>query len=128
MTATTDSLKRDVLLVLIAQAVLMLITAAVIFLVMGGSAAFSAIYGSLITLVGTGWMGHRVDQAGTFAEQDNSAGSALALYGGAVQRFLFVLAALAVGMGLLKLSPLPLLAGFAITQLGYLVIVFKRTS
>jgi ATP synthase protein I len=128
MTATTDSLKRDVLLVLIAQAVLMLITAAVIFLVMGGSAAFSAIYGSLVTLAGTGWTGHRVDRASTFAEQGNLAGSALVLYGGVVQRYLFVLAALAVGMGLLKLSPLPLLAGFVITHLGYLVVVFKRKS
>lgn len=41
------------------------------------------------------------------------------LYLGALERFVFVAAAFAVGIAALKLAPLPLLAGFAGAEIGY---------
>lgn len=45
-----------------------------------------------------------------------------ALMGGAMQRFAFVAAAFAAGMGLFALSPAPLLAAYGGSQLGYLAV------
>ncbi|MDH5648264.1 MAG: ATP synthase subunit I [Gammaproteobacteria bacterium] len=125
MRAITDSLQRDILRVLVAQAILVLIVVLVVMAIAGIGAVFSVIYGGSVTLAGTWWMGRRVAQAAELA-RDNSAGSALAVYGGAIQRFIFVLVALAIGMGALKLAPLPLLAGFVISQAGYLAAVFSK--
>ena len=43
------------------------------------------------------------------------------LYRGAVQRFVLVLALIAMGIALLKLSPLAVVTGFALAQIGYLL-------
>jgi ATP synthase protein I len=44
----------------------------------------------------------------------------ISLYFGAAQRFVAVLVLLAVGIGALKLAPLPLIIAFAVAQLGFL--------
>lgn len=107
--------------VLIAQTVLLITVATVFFSTTGQGAALAAAYGGAITLFGSWWTARRVNQAAVLARQLQASAGALALYGGAVQRYIFVLAALAIGFGLLMLPPLPLLAGFAISQLGYMM-------
>jgi ATP synthase protein I len=68
-----------------------------------------------------------VKQAGDLAAVSTQR-SMLSLYFGAVQRFVLVLALLAVGMGYLKLAPLPLLASFAIAQLAYALAAGRQAT
>ena len=86
----------------------------------GDAAALAALYGGAVALLNTLMLSRRLVRAGELAKTDPQRG-VYSLYFGAVQRFVFVLAALAVGLGLLKLDPLPLLASFALAQLAYLV-------
>ncbi len=86
----------------------------------GDTAALAALYGGAVALLNTLMLSRRLVRAGELAKTDPQRG-VYSLYFGAVQRFVFVLAALAVGLGLLKLDPLPLLASFALAQLAYLV-------
>lgn len=78
--------------------------------------ALAAVYGGGIALVATGWYWRGLARATTA-----DAGTARrVLYGGAIQRFAFIAAAFAGGMGLMALAPVPLLAAYGGCQLGYL--------
>lgn len=78
--------------------------------------AFAAVYGGGIALVASGWYWRALTSSA-----DADAGSVRrALFGGAIQRFVFVAGAFAAGMGLLALAPAPLLAAYGGCQLGYL--------
>ncbi len=78
--------------------------------------AFAAMYGGGIALVATWWYWR-----GLVSGADADAEVARrALFGGAIQRFVFVAAAFAGGMGLMALAPVPLLAAYGGCQLGYL--------
>lgn len=80
----------------------------------------SALYGGAVAFVNTLWLNRRVEHAGKLAEVDAKHG-AYALYFNAVQRFVFVLVMLGLGLGWLKLEAVPLLATFGIAQLAYLI-------
>ena len=86
----------------------------------GGFAAFSALYGGAITLIGTWWMAHGITRAGALLAADHPSQGARALYRALVQKYILIIAILVMGMGLLKLSPVPLLVGFISTQAGFL--------
>ncbi len=120
MSVAVETIQQGASRILIAQALLLLITTAIVMLLQGWFAAVSAVYGGVITLMGTGWMAYRVYRAGELT-RDNPSGGAVALFGGALIRFVFVITALAMGMGVLKLHPLSVLIGFAITHLGYIL-------
>jgi hypothetical protein len=45
---------------------------------------------------------------------------ALHIYLGAMERFVFVMLGMGVGMGWLRLPPLAMIAGFSVAQAGYL--------
>ncbi len=106
--------------VFVTQIVLCLLAGGVFALAQGAPAAVAALYGGGVTLVGSLWLGRGVARAGASA---HSAGtrSQWILYAGALQRFVVVLVLLAVGFGVLKLSPMALLGGFAAAQLGFLL-------
>jgi ATP synthase protein I len=88
---------------------------------LGGRGMFvAAVFGGAIAVMNTLLLGRRVRRAAQATSQDHSRG-VFALYLGAVERFVFTLAAFAVGMGLLHLPPEPLLGTFAAAQLGYWV-------
>ncbi|GMQ91325.1 MAG: hypothetical protein BMS9Abin11_0633 [Gammaproteobacteria bacterium] len=120
MSVAAETIQQGARRILIAQALLLLITATVAMLLQGWFAAVSALFGGVVTLLGTGWMAYRVYCAGELT-RDNPGGGAVALYGGALIRFVFVITALAIGMGVLKLQPLFVLIGFAVTHLGYIL-------
>ena len=104
--------------ILILQAFL-IIAAAVFSYGRGGLwAAQSALYGGAIALANSLLLARRVTRAGATAQTDTKKG-AFIFYIGAVQRFIVTLVAFGVGLGLLKLSPLPLLIAFALAQLAY---------
>ena len=120
MSVAAETIQQGARRILVTQSLLLLITAAVVMLIQGWFAAVSALFGGVITLIGTGWMAYRVHRAGELT-RDNPSGGAVALFGGVLIRFVFVITALAMGMGVLKLHPVSLIIGFAITHLGYIL-------
>lgn len=118
MSVAVPTLQLSLRRILFIQALLTLVIAAVFMLIQGVAAAVAALYGGAITLLGTWWMARRVQFASDLAK-DNPAHSSVVLYAGAALRFVFAVLALAFGLSLLKLSPLPLLTAFAMAYLGY---------
>ena len=74
-------------------------------------------YGGAITILISGWLARRVRQAG---ETATPGAGLVVIYSGAVVRYATVVVLLGAGIGLLKLSPVPLLCAFAMTQFGFL--------
>jgi|GEM_PF-459367 len=85
---------------------------------MGEMALWSAAYGGAVAMVTSWLLGRGVNTASELAKTDPTRG-VYTLYFGAVQRFVFVLVALGVGLGFLRLQPIPLLVSFGVAQLGY---------
>ena len=81
--------------------------------------ASAALFGGGLALASSWLMARRV--AATAGRTPSENEIRLALYGGAVQRFVLVLAGFAAGMGLLKLLPLPMLATFAVAQIAFAI-------
>jgi len=98
---------------------LFLTAAAIIaaFLWRGQFAALSALYGGAIVVANSALLAWRVRR--TAHLEGNSV--ALSMYMGAAQRFVFAAVAFALGIGWLKLDPLPMIAAFAIAQFGYAI-------
>ena len=88
----------------------------------GAFEAAAALYGGGITVLNTWWLGRRVQRAGELARNQPQQGQ-LALYAGAAQRFVVTLVLLGIGLGWLKLAPIPLILAFAASQLGFLASV-----
>lgn len=84
----------------------------------GSGAMIPALYGGGVALLNTLWLNRGVVQAGETARENPKLG-VYALYFGAVQRFVFVLVALAIGLAALKLMAEPLLLTFGVAQLAY---------
>lgn len=106
--------------ILFSQAVLVAATAAGWFGLRGVGAAQAALYGGVLALLSSLLLARRVQRAGD-ASVGNLAGGAASLYLGALQRFVLVVVGFGVGMGVLRLQPLPQIVGFAVAQLGYLL-------
>jgi len=100
------------------QAALVAAAGAGSFVLAGGFAARSALYGGAIALLAAWMLQRRVRRAIEVA-RDAPGGETTVLYVGALQRFLAMLGLFALGLGWLGLSPLPLLVGFAVAQLAY---------
>jgi ATP synthase protein I len=91
------------------------------YLTMSGTfAALSALFGGAITVLNSLLLAQRVRSASERAQANITRGLAV-LYLGALQRFVLTLALLALGLGVLKLMPVPLIVGFALGQMGFLV-------
>ena len=105
---------------LVIQAVLVLVAVAVSFYIREIPGLVAAIYGGAVALLNTFMLSRRVAQAGQIAETDPKRGT-YSLYFSAVQRFVFVLIALGIGLGAIKLQAEPLLATFGVAQLAYLL-------
>ncbi|MGF1546957.1 MAG: ATP synthase subunit I [Thiotrichales bacterium] len=80
----------------------------------------AGLYGGAVALINSYWLNRRIVQAGVLAKDDPKQG-VYALYFGAMQRFVFALVMLGVGLGALHLDAIPLLASFAVAQLAYLI-------
>jgi ATP synthase protein I len=113
------TLKQKAGRVLRAQLVVSVVLAG-LFLLQGVTEALSALYGGLASLIIAWFLSRGVRRASELATVDIKKSMAT-LYVGAVQRFLLVIGLLALGLSLLKLNPIALCVGFAVTQMSYLV-------
>ena len=120
MSHAAEILRQGVRRVLLSQAVLTLLTGAVFLVSLGSGAAVAALYGGAVALLSTWLLGRRVQRIPEIPAQGH-AGGQLALYAGVLPRFIVTLALLGIGIGGLKLFPLPLIAAFAVAQLGFLI-------
>ena len=102
------------------QLVLVGLAAVSFFTVSGRLQALSVLFGgamAVLNLVLLAWRRQQADSGRAL-----TAGQSLwALYRSAIERFALVLALFALGMGVLRLEPLPLLIGFIAGQLGLFV-------
>ncbi len=114
------SLRQGVRRVVWAQALLTLVMALVFALRDGSRAGLAAVYGGAVTMLISGWLGWRLRRAGV------QAGGMAVLYSSAVLRYAAAIVLLALGLGVLKLSPLPLVAAFGLAQFGFLANARRR--
>jgi len=114
----------DVYRLLAVQAVIALGTTVAFWVARGSEAGKAAVFGGAVALLSAWLLGRRERRASEVTR--TRPGSEMAvLYIGAVQRFVLTLVLFAVGMGPLGLSPVPLLAGFALAQLAFLTPVAR---
>lgn len=102
------------------QAGLVLMGAGVAFFIAGQDGAVAALYGGSVALANTLMLGRRVERASRVVAENAQYGMAL-LYISAVVRFVFILVAVAVGLGVLKLLPMPLIADFVAAQFAFVL-------
>jgi ATP synthase protein I len=110
---------------LLAQGILILITAAAFLAYKGSASAAAAIYGGAIAMVIAALLGWRLQRAADAAAEAQLQGS-MQLYWGAMERFLIVGVGFAVGIAVIKLPPLPMIVAFAVAQLGFLLRIPTR--
>ncbi len=110
-------MRRRVALV---QALLVMGTVVLLVATRGRTALLAALYGGGVAMLNTWWLGSRVEKAAELAADDPQRGM-YTLYFNAVQRFLFVLVALAAGLAALHLEPVALLLTFGVAQLAYVL-------
>ena len=120
MSYAAEDLRQGVRRVLLSQAVLTLVTGAAFLVSLGSAAALAALYGGAVAVIGTWLLGRRVQRTPETPAQ-TLAGAQFALYAGILPRFIVTLVLLGIGIGGLKLFPLPLIAAFAVAQLGFLI-------
>lgn len=109
---------RKILINLLAiQAGMTLAIAAGFFIYRGTGAGVATLYGGGIGLVVSLLLAFR------FVRANRPGAGAVDLYLGAVERFLFVGAAFAVGIAVLELAPVALLAGFVGAELAYFITI-----
>lgn len=82
-------------------------------LIYGSGAAVAAIYGGLVALIMTSMLAWRIDQAA------RSSRALRWLVLGAAERMIVVGIAFAIGIGWLRLIPVPVLIGFGVAELAY---------
>jgi len=102
-----------------------LAVAAVYLLKDGSWEAMSAFYGGLVSVISATMLSRGISRAGKEAEHSAKT-SQVILYLGAVVRFVLVLVLFGIGLGVLKLAPLALIAGFVITQLVFVLMAGRQ--
>ncbi len=88
------------------------------YLFQSGNVGFqSALFGGLIAVVGT-WISARgIKKAGSVKNKEEGY---KAIYSGAMLKFSLTLLLMALGLGVLNLSPIALLMAFAVAQIAFL--------
>ena len=112
-------MRRVVRRLLIVQLLLSGIIALLALIFGNTNAMIATLYGGSITLIATLLMAWRIGRAGEVAYNDKQQGY-IEIYIGAIQKFILILVLMAIGMGYLKLNPLAILIGFAVTQLSFI--------
>jgi ATP synthase protein I len=115
MSFAAETLRKGVRRVILFQALLTLLVAAGFGYVRGWHDFLPAAYGGAIAMLLSGWLGRGVMRAGGLG----------ALYANALTRYAAAVLFLGLGMGVLKLAPLPLILAFAVAQFGFLVNVHR---
>jgi hypothetical protein len=113
-----DGLARDVVRLASAQAALALAVVAAFLIFRDAAAAGGALAGSGIALVLTALHARRVRLA-TRATRSRPGSETLVLGIGVFERFAVAAGLFALGIGYWKLAPVPMIAGFAVCQVGW---------
>lgn len=117
-------MRRVLYRLIIVQIILTLIVALGYLALQNISGFLAALFGGIITLSGTLLMAWRISRAGAAAFPGKEGGEKqqgyIEIYSGAIQKFILTLVLMAFGMGYLKLDPLAILIGFAITQMSFI--------
>lgn len=113
--------------ILLIQAGLVLIGVLVTAYVKGQHGAEAALYGGAVAIVNTLILARRIERVGMVDAASAQRGM-IQLYVNAVLRFVFVLAALAIGLGVLRLMPLPLVGTFIGAQAAYFMASMRSHS
>ena len=116
MSFAAETLRKEVRRVLLFQALLTLTVAAGFGFIRGRMDFLSAVYGGAVAVVLSGWLGRGVRRGGGLGS----------LYANAVTRYAAAVLFLGLGLGILKLAPVPLLVAFAAAQFGFLANAFRR--
>jgi len=109
------------------QTILVLMGAGVSYFYMGEFGAQSAAYGGGIALFSSLILSRRTDKA-LKSTMDGTGHVMALLYVGVVQRYVFVLLGLGIGLGFLKLKAEPLLIVFGIAQLAYFIMPWLKNE
>ena len=110
MSFAAETLRKGVRRVILFQALLTLLVAAGFGYVRGRPELLSAMYGGVVAILLSAWLGRGVKRAVGLGS----------LYANALTRYATAMLFLGIGMGVLKLTPLPLIVAFAVAQLGFL--------
>ncbi|HUW27121.1 MAG TPA: ATP synthase subunit I [Sulfuriferula sp.] len=105
---------------LLVQGGLVLVAAILVYAIYGQARTLAVIYGGLVTLANSILLAWRMRAAKRRINPDVGQDLRM-LYRTSLERFVLVVAFLALGMGILKLDPLALIAGFVLGQLAWLV-------
>ncbi len=109
--------RRTVVRLLLIQAVMVVIAAVMAFLMQGIEFSMALLYGGATSLASTLIGAWRMRIATDEAIHSTALGMA-GFYKGVLLRMVLVIALLALGMGVLKLTALAVLIGFIVAQLG----------
>lgn len=113
-----DALNRSARRVVLTQALLTLLVAGGFGVAGGPDDLWAAVYGGMVTIIVTAWLAWRLRAAGSPVDAGFGA-----IFFSWMLRYVAVALLLGVGLGYLKLMPLPLLSAFAVTQFGFLMAV-----
>jgi ATP synthase protein I len=102
------------------QATVVLLAAAASFFLMDPGVAIAVLYGGLVAIASMLMLAFRMREKDSDMHSDPHR-HLRTFYRTALERFVFVGALLAAGIGLLELPPLPLVAGFVLGQLTLIV-------
>jgi ATP synthase protein I len=120
--AATEDFTKGLSRVVVTQLLLTLLLAAGFFVFQDRPAdtagALAACYGGAVTIAITLWMAWWTQRTTRSARGLAAAGLGR-LYLGNFTRYALAIGLLAIGLGVLKLAPLPLVVAFAVTQFGY---------
>lgn len=93
-------------------------TTAALFSIQGYAELVASLYGGGIAVANGLLLARRAAGAAKRLHPD-AGGDVRSMYLGAIERFVFTLVALGLGMGWLQLAPIAMLVAFAVAQLGY---------
>jgi ATP synthase protein I len=120
-------IQSGILRVTLAQAVLALVAAMIGGVLAGFNAALAALFGGLVALAVSAVLVWHERQSMRHPEWDQHRLFKMFIRAG-VERLVVLVGLLAVGLGGLKLSPLPLLLGLLLAQLGWLAAALSRNN
>jgi len=122
-TGTLTSMRR----VALAQAALAPIAALISGMVAGVEAGLAVLYGALVALAVSAVLVWRERQSMQHPEWDQHRLFKLFIRAG-IERLALLMALMAMGLGVLNLTPLPLLLGLLLAQLGWLAAASGRDN
>lgn len=116
MSFAAAKLRKEVRRVLLFQALLTLLVAAVFGVARGRWDFLSALYGGATAMLLSAWLGRGAARAAGLGS----------LFANAVTRYGAAVVLLGVGMSVLELTPLPLIVAFAVAQFGFMAGALER--